>query len=91
MQYYLVNMDKGTYFDAQNDNEKVPRLAQYDQELTTVEQEKVDYDANAAAKHAAERLQKISVWTEVNEFDPMDKDEKSRIKKEHEERLKRYR
>jgi len=30
MQYYLVNMDKGTYFDAQNENEKVPRLAQYD-------------------------------------------------------------
>ena len=51
----------------------------------------MDYDANAAAKHAAERLQRISVWTEVNEFDPMDKDEKSRIRKEHEERLKRYR
>jgi hypothetical protein len=69
----------------------VPRLTQYDQELTTLEQDKVDNEANAAAKHAAERLKKISVWTEVNEFDPMDKDEKSQIRKEHEERLKRYR
>jgi hypothetical protein len=40
---------------------------------------------------AARRLQMIQSWTEMNDFDPVDQDEKANIMREHKDKLNRYR
>ena len=89
MQYYFVNFNKDELARAQADNGRA--LPPHSEDGTDAENTHAEVEWTKAAQGAAARLQKIQLWSQVDEGDPMDKEDRRRLLKEHEERLKRYR
>jgi hypothetical protein len=91
MQNYLVKLNVNEISAAQADNKVLPERYHVDENLTEHEQNSIDVACDIAARNAAMRLSKIKLWSQVDETDPMDRDEKKKFMRNHMDRLNRYR